>query len=130
MRFLVDASLSPIVAEKMKQEGFDVVHVRDYGMQESDDEEIFERARDEDRIIIAADTDFSNILALRDERKPSVLLFHRLSGRRPERQAAFLLANLPVIEMELKEGCIAVFEEKRLRIRRLPIGSGRSVAPE
>ena len=37
---------------------------------------------------------------------------------------ALLLANLPAMEPELRRGCVAVIEETRVRVRRLPLGVG------
>jgi hypothetical protein len=72
MKFLIDNALSPSVAVSLREAGHDALHIRDYGLQTAQDEEIFSLAETENRILISSDTDFGTFLALWRKNKPSL----------------------------------------------------------
>lgn len=124
MRFLVDNALSADVASGLAAVEHDAVHVRDYGLQNAEDSVIFDRAAQEDRVVISADTDFGALLALRQESQPSLILLRGAVSRRPALQTQMIVANLPQVEQDLNNGAIVVIEPERIRVRSLPIQGG------
>lgn len=120
MKFLVDNAISPFVAEKLREKGYDAVHVREVGMHTCKDQEIFEKALKENRTIISADTDFATLLYLWDKNKPSLILFRR-GCHKPQAQVEILLKYIPELKKELESGHIIVFEKERIRLRKLPL---------
>jgi len=124
MRFLVDNALSLEVARGLSNAGHSAIHVRDIGLGAAADPVIFDRAADDDRIVISADTDFGTLLALRGKSKPSIVLFRGATPRRPADQVVLLLANLPQLEEDLLTGAIVIIEPARIRVRSLPISGG------
>ena len=74
MRFLIDNALSPLLAQRLVEEGFDAVHIREYNMQSASDEDIFRLAQREDRIIISADTDQTSSYCIKRETSSHFLL--------------------------------------------------------
>ncbi len=121
MKLLIDNALSPALAVQLKSAGHDAVHVRDYDLQAADDEAIFVRAQQEQRVVVSADTDFGTLLATRQETSPSVILFRHGTERRPERQGEILLSNLEAVEADLATGALVIIEPARLRVRTLPL---------
>lgn len=120
MRFLVDESLSSRVAKILASGGHDAVHVADCGLLGATDTDIMRIARAEHRVVIAADTDFGEILALGRHPGPSVIIF-RHAPHRPEQQASVLLAALPDIRDSLNEGAIVSLTSETARVRALPV---------
>ena len=121
MKFLIDNALPPRVAELLAGAGHDAVHVRSYDMQAATDVVILERALAEDRVVVSADTDFGAILANQEASRPSFILFRDPNLLIASDFAATLIPALPVLEPELAVGCVAVFRNGRLRVRRLPL---------
>lgn len=120
MRLLIDNSLSPRLAEGLCRCGHDAVHMRDFLPVDSSDDRIFEFAAEQDRVVLAQDTDFGTILARRRVSRPSVVLFRRRRKATADVLDLFQLM-LPSIVDDINAGAVVVFDDSRVRIRRLPI---------
>ena len=121
MRLLVDANLSPKVAEGLRHAGFQAVHVADLGLLTATDDQIFDRAVEDALVVVTADSDFGMLLALRRATSPSVIHLRHVAELPPDAHLALLVANLPTIEEDLDRGVIASLSSSRLALRDLPL---------
>lgn len=120
MRFLIDNALSPRLAELLLRKGYSATHVREVGLQHATDPDILDYAARENMVIVSADADFGAILARRKTSKPSFILF-RTSRKSTEFQFDLLRRNLEKFRSDLEAGCVLVFDDRRARVRMLPI---------
>jgi len=67
VRFLADMGVAVRVADWLRAQGHDAVHLREENLQTLPDAEVFKKAQSEDRILLAFDLDFSEIVALSGE---------------------------------------------------------------
>ena len=122
MRFLVDANLSPRGATFLSGEGFESIHVGDVDLLTATDQAILDYAAANGLVIISADSDFGELLAVsRGAVRPSVVLLRSADRLTPDQQAAILVANLAAVADELKTGALVSIARGRVRIRSLPI---------
>ena len=122
MRFLADMGVSIRVADWMRTQGHDVVHLRDRGLQRLPNGEIFQLGYREKRTIVTFDLDFGEIVAESAGTVVSVVLF-RLHDTRTVHVIQRLESVLSQSSEDLARGAVVVVEESRHRIRKLPIGS-------
>jgi predicted nuclease of predicted toxin-antitoxin system len=114
MRFLIDANLSPRVATTLSSQGFKSIHVGDVGLLTAADQAILDYAAANELVIISADTDFGELLAIsRGAVRPSVVLLRSADHITPEQQAALLAANLPAVADELGTGALVTIARGR-----------------
>jgi predicted nuclease of predicted toxin-antitoxin system len=119
MRFLLDMNLPPAMADWLRSEGHDAVHVREMGLADLPDRDVFARAVEDRRIVVTFDLDFSEIVGLGGATGSGVVLLRlRLVRQRYLRER--LRAGIAETAKALEAGAIVVVEDARIRIRRMP----------
>lgn len=119
MKFLVDECLRALVAELLNEAGHDAVHVGDVGLLGKPDLEVMGFAATQVRVVVSADTDFGELLALGHVSTPSVILLRR--NHDPRDQAMTILSVLDDVSDDLDRGAVVVIVGDRVRVRSLPI---------
>jgi predicted nuclease of predicted toxin-antitoxin system len=121
VQLLIDANLSPRVAARLRDHGHDAVHVADIGLLSASDKAILAHAVASGQVIVSADTDFGELLAVSGATRPSVVLLRSADRLTPGQQAAVLAENLPAVAAELDMGAAVSIARGRLRVRLLPV---------
>jgi predicted nuclease of predicted toxin-antitoxin system len=121
MKFLLDMGLPQSTVGFLHSQGHQAIHLREQGLQRLADEEIIEKARQEERVILTHDLDFGRIIALSQSRLPSVITF-RLDNMRPASVNHYLDEVLSQFSTELAQGALVSVNEQAIRVRPLPVG--------
>ena len=120
MKLLADVGISITTVHFLRDQGHDIVHLREQGLQRLPDAEIMEKATEERRVVLTFDLDFSDLLALGIRNSPSVIIF-RLHNETPASVNPRLEQVLARRHLELEQGALIIVENSRYRMRRLPI---------
>lgn len=123
MKLLLDQGLPRSSASILRNANIDTVHVGEIGMAMAEDWEILEQSRQEQRIVVTLDADFHALLALSGAKSPSVVRI-RIEGLRGEGLAALIQRILTEWGEELEIGAVLSVDERRMRMRRLPLIAG------
>ncbi|HJU15945.1 MAG TPA: DUF5615 family PIN-like protein [Stellaceae bacterium] len=119
MRFLLDMNMPPAMAEWLRSEGHDAIHVSDAGYGNLPDHQIFDRAAEDGRILVTFDLDFGEIIGLTNRPGPGVVLLRLRFAHQPhlrERLRTAIGASGDALQM----GAIVIVEDARLRVRQMP----------
>jgi predicted nuclease of predicted toxin-antitoxin system len=120
MKFLGDMSISPRTIALLREQGYDAIHLIEENLEKMTDQNILDKARQEERILLTVDLDFAQLLAISGDSLPSVILF-RLGNVSREVANRRLLAILNDYATELSNGLIISVTDVSIRLRHLPI---------
>jgi predicted nuclease of predicted toxin-antitoxin system len=121
MKLLVDANLSPRLAEGLVKEGFEASHVMDHGLLTASDHAIMAFAAEVGATIVSADSDFTTMLALSGADTPSLVLLRSADALTASAQCSLLVQNLRTVKEEIHAGAVVSVSRDHLRVRSLPI---------
>ena len=125
MRLLIDENLSFRIAQQLQDAGHDAVHVTAVGLDDTDDHVILAWAASERRVVVTADADFSEMVALAEAEGPSVMQLRSADHLVPAEQAVLIIAAIGEAEEDLEAGAVASVRPGQLRVRLLPIQRDR-----
>ena len=120
MKVLLDMNIPLKYAALLEKRDVEVLRWSDVGAPNAADSEIMEYARINGFVVLTCDLDFSTILSVTHELKPSVAQI-RASLLHAEKAADLITAALLQYVDELNKGAIISIDVRKTRLRLLPL---------
>lgn len=120
MNLPVDVCLSRELVPLLGASGHVAAHWSAIGAGNAKDRVILQWAAENGHVIVSADLDFGDLLALSDAAFPSVILV-RSSDHAPYKIAPLVLAAVERFTTQLQKGCLVSIDEDKARMRMLPL---------
>ncbi len=121
MKFIANMGISPLTVAYLRKHGHQAEHLHEQGLDRLPDPEILARARDQSAILLTSDLDFGDLLAASNAALPSVVIFRLKPPMSPDKVNLYLDKVLREYTADLERGAVLSVDEKRVRVRRLPI---------
>lgn len=102
MRFVIDAQLPPSLASVLRREGHEAVAVRDIGLRDSPDSDIWARCVQTGEVIVSKDDDFAR--RVRDTTIGPAVVWLRVGNSSKRALEAWFIPLLPAIIDQLEAG--------------------------
>ncbi|MFT4211210.1 MAG: DUF5615 family PIN-like protein [Microbacterium sp.] len=102
MRFVIDAQLPPALAAVLQREGHDAVAVRDIGLREASDGDIWGHCAQTGQVIVSKDDDFAR--RARDTTTGPSVVWLRVGNASKRALEAWFVPLLPAILDQLDAG--------------------------
>jgi predicted nuclease of predicted toxin-antitoxin system len=120
LKLLIDMNLSPDWVAVFQRHGWPAVHWSEVGDPRASDRVIMEWARANQYTVFTHDLDFGTLLAVTQATGPSVIQV-RAQDTFPQYLEGLIVATLSQHESHLETGALIVVDERRSRVRILPL---------
>jgi len=120
MKILVDMNLSPKWAEFLIENGIEAIHWSSVGPPDTPDTEIIAYAQTNNFTILTNDLDFGFILAITQNKKPSVIQT-RTGVLGPNRIGNVVINAINQLTADIEQGALITIGTRKIRVTLLPL---------
>lgn len=117
-KFVIDEDMPRSTGRILKQQGYDVRDIRDYGLHGAEDEEIYEFAQREQAVILTGDRDFGNILRFPLGNHFGIVIAHFPNEMPTMEINRHLIERFEDLSEDDFKGSLIIIELWKIRIRR------------
>jgi len=114
-KLLTDENISPRVVSFLRENGFDVLDVKESSLNGASDHALMELAIKEQRLMVTHDADFG-ALAINNEEPCYGVIYIRLT-KQSAANVIEVLKTLVAMNPEFSSGSLVVINETRIRVR-------------
>ena len=117
-KFVIDEDMPRSTGTFLKEHGYDIKDIRDYGLRGAEDEEIYEFAQREEAVILTGDRGFGNILRFLLGKHFGIVVAHFPNEMLTVEINRQLLERFKDISEDDFKGNLIIIEPRKTRIRR------------
>ncbi|MCK4733799.1 MAG: DUF5615 family PIN-like protein [Methanophagales archaeon] len=117
-RFVIDEDMPRSTGTTLKEHGYDVKDIRDYGLRGAEDEKVYEFAQREEAVILTGDRGFGNILRFHLGSHFGIVVAHFPNEMPTMEINRRLVERFKDLSEDDFKGNLIIIEPRKIRIRR------------